>query len=99
MTISINDINQAIMHGTLTNDQLDSVIMAVKYRRTQIGKQVKRSLAAGASVKFYSSKHGREILGTVTKVNRKFVIVREKTSKGLFVNTNWRVPANMLETV
>jgi hypothetical protein len=35
------------------------------------------------------------VIGTVQKVNRKFVIVREPASS--FYSTQWRVPASMLE--
>jgi len=96
-SISISDLNRTIMLGNFTNDQLDSIISAVKFRRSEIAKQNKRSLSPGSIVKFYSSKHGRTIQGSVTKVNRKYVIVREQAN-GLFATANWRVPANMLET-
>jgi hypothetical protein len=95
--ISISDLNRTIMLGDFTNDQLDSIINAVKFRRNQIAKQNKQTLKPGSSVKFYSSKQARLVIGTVTKVNRKYVIVREQTS-GQFAISNWRVPANMLET-
>lgn len=93
---TISDVNKAIMFGDFTNEQLDSIISAIKFRRSELTKQNKRSLPVGSSVKFYASKMGRDIFGTVTKVNRKFVIVREQNSSSLFA-TNWRVPANMLE--
>ncbi len=93
---TISDVNKTIMFGDFTNDQLDSVLAAIKFRRSEIAKQNKRSLPVGSAVKFYASKQGRDIIGTVTKVNRKFVIVREQNSSSLFA-TNWRVPANMLE--
>jgi hypothetical protein len=45
-------------------------------------------------VKFTSSRNGQTILGTVEKVNRKFIIVREN---GKAFGGSWRVPANMLQ--
>lgn len=96
--MTIDQVNKAIMFGNFTNDQLDSIVMSLKFARAQLTKQAKRSLSPGTSVKFISSRDGRTVLGTVTKINRKFVIVREQGNNSLFA-TNWRVPANMLETV
>ena len=89
---TIQEINTSIMFGDFTNDQLNSIIMAVKYRRGQLAKQSVRSLSTGARVKFTNSRNGQTVIGMVAKVNRKFVIV----DTGL---TRWRVPGNMLETV
>ena len=86
----MSDINQTIMFGDLTNDQLNSVITAVTFARNQLLKQNKRSISIGSDVKFYSSKRGMELKGNVTKIAKKYVTVDTQT--GL-----WRVPANMLE--
>jgi len=90
---TIQEINSTIIGGAFTNDQLDSIIMAVKFARNQLATKNKFSLVKGTPVKFTSSRSGQVILGTVEKVNRKFVIVRENGK----VFNNWRVPANMLE--
>lgn len=95
--MTIDQVNKAIMFGNFTNDQLDSIVMSLKFARAQLAKQNKRSLSIGATVKFTSSRDGRTVLGTVTKINRKFVIVREGSQTGSLFSTNWRVPANMLE--
>ena len=95
--MNINEINKAIMFGDLTNDQLNAVSMAITYRRNQLGQATKRSLSLHAKVKFVSSRDGRTVLGTVTKINRKTVLVREE--RGNYAPFNWRVPANMLEVV
>lgn len=87
---TIQEVNSTIIQGTFTNEQLDSIIMAVKFARAQITKQNARSLVVGTKVKFTNSRTGSLVIGDVAKVNRKFIIVRS----GL---TNWRVPANMLE--
>jgi hypothetical protein len=89
---TIQDINSTIMFGDLTNDQLDSVIMAVKYRRSQLSKEIKRSITLGDRVKFYSTKRQQTITGTVEKVAVKYVTVNAGQLR-------WRVPANMLEVV
>ena len=95
--ISINDINQTIIRGDFTNDQLDSIIMAVKFARNTIIKRNKSSLRVGDSVKWTSSRTGATVFGTVEKVNRKFIVVRENRFNTL--GGSWRVPANMLEAV
>jgi hypothetical protein len=95
---TIQQINSSIIAGTFTNDQLDSIIMAIKFARNQLASQAKSSLRKGVKVKFTSSRNGQTILGTVEKVNRKFIIVREDKQNSL-IGSVWRVPANMLETV
>ena len=90
--LSIQDINRAIMNGKFTNDELSSIIDAVKWNRSQLTKTVKRSLTLGDNVNFNSTKLGRNVTGTVTKIAIKYVTVR--TNSGL-----WKVPANMLEVI
>jgi hypothetical protein len=87
--LSIQDVNSAIMFGSFTNEQLDSVLAAVKYRRGQIGRETKRELGVGSVVKFTHPKTGRVHQGSVVKINIKKVQVREGV-------TTWNVPANML---
>ena len=86
----ISEINRAIISGNFTNDQLTSIIDAVKFARAQIAQKNKYTLTIGTKVKFTNSRSGMVITGDVQKINRKFVIV--KTGP---LNT-WRVPANML---
>lgn len=86
---TIQEINSSIIHGTFTNDQLDSIIMAIKFARVQIAKQNKFTLVRGSKVKFTSNRTGQTVIGEVTDIKRKFIHVRS----GM---TNWRVPANML---
>ena len=90
--LSIKDVNSAIMFGTWTNDELNSIIDAVKWNRNQLTKQIKRSIVPGDNVEFTSNKNGRRMRGFVKKVAIKYVTV--DTGMGL-----WRVPANMLTTV
>ena len=88
--MDVKDINSAIMFGNLTNDELSTVIDAVKFARTQLTKQKTRAFSIGDSVKFTSNRNGLTYVGTVRKVKIKFVLVN--TPGGLF-----NVPANMLE--
>jgi hypothetical protein len=87
---TIQDINSAILYGDFTNDQLNSIVDAIKYRRAQLTQQNKRSFRIGDSVKFTSTKRGMTITGTVNKIAIKYITVT--SSQGV-----WRVPANMLE--
>ena len=87
--LSIQDVNSAIMFGSFTNEQLDSILCAVKYRRAQIGRDTKRALMPGDVVKFTHPRTGRIHQGNVIKINIKNVKVRD----GI---TTWNVPANML---
>ena len=96
MDITIQQINSTIISGQFTNDQLDSIVMAVKFARGQIVKTNKNKLWVGDKVRFVSSRSGQYIVGTVQKINRKFIIVREQQANG-GTGLKWRVPANMLE--
>ena len=87
--LSIQDVNSAIMHGSFTYEQLESIASAVKYRRAQIARENKRSIMMGDVVKFVNPRSGRTHQGAVVKINIKNVKVREG-------NTTWNVPASML---
>jgi hypothetical protein len=90
--MNITQINTAILQGGFTNDQLTSIIDAVKFARARLTDMNKRSLRIGQRVSFTSSRTGTQMSGDVTKIAIKFVTVR--TATGL-----WRVPANMLSPV
>jgi hypothetical protein len=88
--MDIGTLNGAIMKGTYSNDELNSIMDAVKYARSKLGRAKLRAFGVGDSVKFTSNKNGRVYQGVVEGVKIKNVIVN--TSMGRF-----RVPANMLE--
>ena len=90
--MSIQTVNAEILQGNFTNDQLTSIIDAVKFARAKLGRQSIRSLSIGDNVNFNSTKLGRNVTGVVTKIAIKYVTV--KTVSGL-----WKVPANMLTVV
>lgn len=90
---TIQEINSTIIAGSFTNEQLDAIAMAIKFARNQLASKNKFVFRAGSSVKFVHSRTGQTVLGTVEKVNRKFIIVREQGK----AFGSWRVPANMLE--
>ena len=89
---TIDQVTQAIMFGNFDNQQLEAVAQAMRYRRTQLSKEVKRSMAPGITVKFYHPKQGRDITGTVNRIKQKYILV--DTPQG-----RYNVPANLLETV
>ena len=87
---TIQEVNTSIMFSNFSNEQLNSIVDAVKYARTQLGKEKIRSFTKGDTVKFHSVKRGITVTGTVTKVAIKYVTVKDGLSL-------WKVPANMLE--
>jgi hypothetical protein len=89
---AIDNVTQAIMFGNFSNEDLEAVSQAIRYRRAQLSQEVKRSMAPGVTVKFYHSRQGRDITGTVNRVKQKYILV--DTAQG-----RYNVPANLLETV
>ena len=87
--MDIKQVNSAIMFGTWSNIELQSMIDAVKWNRASLGKRVKAGLRVGDRVSFTSSKTGMNMVGDITKIAIKYVTVRVGT-------TLWRCPANML---
>lgn len=90
--MDIKEIRSAIMFGNLSNDEINSIVDAIKYARTQMTKQKTRSFMLGDTVKFTSNRNGLTYVGTVRKVKIKYILVN--TPGGVF-----NVPANMLEAV
>ena len=90
--MNVSQINTAIIQGTFTNDELTSMIDAVKFAKSKLTNRVKFTISNGSKVKFTSSKNGITYSGTVEKVAIKFATVN--TGQG-----RWKVPMNMLEAV
>ena len=90
--MSILSVNAEILAGNFTNEELSSIIDAVKFARSRLQRSTIRALSMGDNVQFTSSKTGQTMTGFVTKIAVKYVTV--KTLGGL-----WRVPANMLTVV
>ena len=87
--LSIQEINSTIIAGNFTNDQLTSIIDAVKFARAQLTQQNKRKFRVGDNVNFTSSRTGLNVTGKVRKIAIKYVTVDTG-------QTLWKVPANML---
>ena len=89
--MNVSQINTAIIQGTFTNDELTSMIDAVKFARSKLTNRVKFTISNGSKVKFTSSKNGITYSGTEEKMAIKFATVN--TGQG-----RWKVPMNMLES-
>ena len=85
---TVRQIKSAIISSNLSNDDLNELVMAIRFARSQLVKEVKRSLRVGDTVKF-TGRNG-VTQGTLEKVAIKFATVKVGF-------TNWRVPVNMLE--
>jgi mevalonate pyrophosphate decarboxylase len=90
--MNVQQINTALVTGSFTNDELTSVIDAVKFARSRLTQQARFTLRAGSQVKFHSAKRNMTLQGTITKVAQKYATIN--TTQGL-----WKVPMNMLEAV
>ena len=87
---TVREIKSAIVSSDLTNDDLNELVMAIRFARSQLVKEVKRSLRVGDTVKF-TGRNG-VTQGTLEKVAIKFATVKVGYM-------SWRVPMNMLESV
>ena len=90
--MDIATLNSAIIRGRWSNEDIASMIDAVKFARANLTRQNIRSLTLQSNVEFTNSKTGRVMRGFVQKIAQKYVTV--DTGMGL-----WRVPANMLTVV
>lgn len=90
--MNIQAINTAIINGSWANDELNSMIDAIKFKRKLLTERTKATIAVGDTVNFTSSRTGQNVTGVVVKIAIKYVTVR--TVQGL-----WKVPANMLSKV
>jgi hypothetical protein len=90
--MDITVLKSAIMLNGYSNAELDELGEAIRYARTQLGREVKRSIRVGDNVNFSDNRRGTNHTGSVVKINIKYVHVA--TSKGTY-----RVPANMLTVI
>ena len=88
--LTISELNSAIMHGNWTNEQLESMVMALKYARNQRARKAASTFWPGDAVKFYDRKRGVTYTGKVEKVKLKFALVTTAT-------TRFNVPLSLLE--
>lgn len=86
-------VNQAsdIVHQ-MNELELNDVIRSVKLRREYLAREAASRIIKGDEVEFFSARTGT-VRGTVTKVNRKTVVVYQ-AGRG-----SWKVPAELLKPV
>ena len=87
--MNISQINSTFIAVAFTNDELTSIVDAVKFARARLTEKNKRSLCVGEAVEFTNSRTGMTVQGKVRKIAIKFVTVDTG-------QTLWKVPANML---
>jgi len=88
--MDVRDILVNIRNSNLNNDDLNLIIEAVKFKRSQNGRQAARTLKIGEQVSF----NGRNgvVVGRLEQIKIKKAIV----VSGM---TRWNVPLSMLESV
>jgi hypothetical protein len=91
-SLSIQDINSAIISGGFTNDNLNSIIQAITFARTRLAQKTKASLHLGDNVQFTNSRNGNVTTGNVIKIAVKYVTVQT-------IDGRWKVPASMLSKI
>lgn len=82
---NFDEIYHAIMN--CSREDLNHIIDAVKVRDRRLREDASRKFVVGDSVQFDAGKRGK-ILGVVTKVNSKSVLVRQKVDNGI---ANWKI--------
>ena len=89
----MNTVQSAITAIRNTNrDELNQIIEAVKLQQTFLAKQSARTFSIGDVVQF-KGRQGRTVVGTVSKVNPKTIVV-DSPSQG-----RWKVTASMLTSL
>ena len=90
--MDITEIRGAIVSGTFSSQELETIAQALKFARNQLSRRNASCFCPGDAVKFTSPKSGVTFRGTVDKVKVKYVLVA--TPQG-----RYNVPASLLETV
>ena len=87
-----NTVTKAVeaIYNLQSNDEVNEVIEAIKLKRTALSRSVTRSVRVGDVVSF-AGRGGQTVTGTVTKVNRKTIVVKDRASA-----TSWKVTASMV---
>lgn len=76
----------------MTSNELNQIVEEIKLRRTYLARQKAVTFAVGDRVSFAA--RGMQVLGTVTKVNIKTILVRQDNAY-----TTWKVHASLLRPV
>lgn len=89
---TVQQICTDIVTGHFSNDELNTIIEAVKFARNRLANQVKVTVRVGSKVEFTSQKTGQTYQGTVEKMAIKYATVSTPAGR-------WKVPANMLTSI
>ena len=88
--MNIQAINTAIITGSFTNTELDSISDAIKFAKSRIASQLSCTLGKGSKVSLSHAKLGGRVFGTVLKVKIK------KADVKLDSGQTYTVPLSML---
>ena len=88
--ITVNEIVDAIM--VMEDADVDHIVTAIRTRREMINLQAKAHFRVGDKVTFFNRKAKENLVGTVSKINRKKVNVKVG-------RITWSVPPSMLSVV
>jgi hypothetical protein len=88
--MNIQAINTAIVTGSFTNTDLDSITDAIKFAKSRIASQLSCTLGKGSKVSLSHAKLGGRVFGTVLKVKIK------KADVKLDSGQTYTVPLSML---
>jgi len=83
----VKEINEMII-SSASNEDLNALVESIKLRREILGHKMKTELGVGSRVKFRGK--GMDVLGKITKYNRKTASVLSDTGQ------NWRVSITLL---
>ena len=88
--MNIQAINTAIVTGSFTNTDLDSITDAIKFAKSRIATQLSCTLGKGSKVSLSHARLGGRVFGTVLKVKIK------KADVKLDSGQTYTVPLSML---
>ena len=76
----------------MDTEQLDELIHTIKYRRDEINRELKDSFIVGDRVWFTHHNNSKTVSGTISKINRKRIVVKEDDNEWMA----WNVPPSIL---
>jgi phage-related protein len=89
--LEISDIVSGISH--METDEINKLVRALIIRKNQLHFQNAKNFKTGDRVEFTSSKTGRVLTGSVSKVKIKYILV--ETDNG----QRWNIPGGMLRPI
>lgn len=84
---------RSLINGIKTRDELNEVIEIIKEKSNQLKRVAMAGFFKGDKVRFFSSKRGKIITGTVTKINSTTIAVNAGD------DGTWRVSAGLLTKI